>query len=208
MAQSESITSTCEAYASSNCSAVAAKPAITLRKGHSGQHVYIGVHIYMCWRGRSPKHGIWLKGFIPGNAAFRCSMESLLPAGSALNHPRAVSRSRRGNKARACPQIGFCRWHSGSWNPTIGRHCRCHPQRRMERIVVPPFQIQNRLYRPFSRKIGQILWDVAVNNKLYAIQPSLGLWPGSRHNTRREEVVFDSWQEFAWDTRILHIVTC
>ncbi len=34
----------------------------------------------------------------------------------------------------------------------------------------------------------QTLWSVAVNNKLHAIQPSLGR-PGSRHNTRREDVV-------------------
>ncbi len=31
--------------------------------------------------------------------------------------------------------------------------------------------------------------DRAVNNKLHAIQPSLGRWPGSRRNARREEVV-------------------
>ncbi len=35
----------------------------------------------------------------------------------------------------------------------------------------------------------QTLWDVAVNNKLHAIQPSLGRWPGSRRIARREEVV-------------------
>ncbi len=41
----------------------------------------------------------------------------------------------------------------------------------------------------FVRSKWQTLWDVAVNNKLHAIQPSLGLWPGSRRNTCREEVV-------------------
>ncbi len=30
---------------------------------------------------------------------------------------------------------------------------------------------------------------MAVNNKLHAIQPSLGRWPGTRRNTCREEVV-------------------
>ncbi len=39
------------------------------------------------------------------------------------------------------------------------------------------------------RSKWQTLWDLAVNNKLHAIQPSLGRWPGSRRNTRREEVV-------------------
>ncbi len=30
---------------------------------------------------------------------------------------------------------------------------------------------------------------MAVNNKLHAIQPYLGSWPGSRRNARREEVI-------------------
>ncbi len=41
----------------------------------------------------------------------------------------------------------------------------------------------------FARSKWQKLWGVAVNNKLPAIQPSLGRWPGSRHNAGREEVV-------------------
>ncbi len=41
----------------------------------------------------------------------------------------------------------------------------------------------------FVRSKWQTLWDLAVNNKIHAIQPSLGRWPGSRRNTRREEVV-------------------
>ncbi len=41
----------------------------------------------------------------------------------------------------------------------------------------------------FVRSKWQTLWDAAVNNKLHAIQPSLGRWPGSRRNARREEVV-------------------
>ncbi len=42
----------------------------------------------------------------------------------------------------------------------------------------------------YSFQIPWSLWDVAVNNKLHAIQPSLGRWPGSRRrDTRREEVV-------------------
>ncbi len=41
----------------------------------------------------------------------------------------------------------------------------------------------------FVRSKWQTLWAVAVNNKLHAIQPSLGRWPGSWRNARREEVV-------------------
>ncbi len=41
----------------------------------------------------------------------------------------------------------------------------------------------------FVRSKWQTLWDAAVNNKLHAIQPSLGRWPGSRRTARREEVV-------------------
>ncbi len=41
----------------------------------------------------------------------------------------------------------------------------------------------------FVRSKWQTLWDVAVKNKIHAIHPSLGRWPGSRRNVRREEVV-------------------
>ncbi len=44
-------------------------------------------------------------------------------------------------------------------------------------------------FKSLVRSKWQSLWDVAVNNKLHAIQPCLGRWPGSRRNTRREEVV-------------------
>ncbi len=44
-----------------------------------------------------------------------------------------------------------------------------------------PYTDQRRHINSFVRSKWQNLWDVAVNNKLHAIQPSVGRWPGSRH---------------------------
>ncbi len=45
------------------------------------------------------------------------------------------------------------------------------------------------LMNSIVRSKWQTLWDASVNNKLHAIQPSLGCWPGRRRYARREEVV-------------------
>ena len=52
-----------------------------------------------------------------------------------------------------------------------------------------PYIDQRRHINSFVQSKWQSLWNVALNNKLHAIQPDLGHWPGSRHNARREEVV-------------------
>ncbi len=52
-----------------------------------------------------------------------------------------------------------------------------------------PYTDRRRHINIFVRSKWQTLWGVAVNNKLHAIQHSLGRWPASRHNARREEVV-------------------
>ncbi len=52
-----------------------------------------------------------------------------------------------------------------------------------------PYTDRRRHINSFVRSKWQTLWDVAVNAKLHAIQPSLGRWPGGRRNARREEVV-------------------
>ncbi len=67
-----------------------------------------------------------------------------------------------------------------------------------------PYTDLKRHINSFVRSKWQTLWDVAINNKLHAIQPALGRWPGSRRNTRTEEVAL---------ARIrlghtLHMVTC
>ncbi len=53
-----------------------------------------------------------------------------------------------------------------------------------------PYTDRRRHINSFVRSKWQTLWDVAVNSKLQAIQPSMGCWPGSRRKARREEVVF------------------
>ena len=52
------------------------------------------------------------------------------------------------------------------------------------------------LYGDFKKHINVLLkrkwqsqWDEAVNNKLHAIHPQLGLWPGGSRIIRREESV-------------------
>ncbi len=56
-------------------------------------------------------------------------------------------------------------------------------------FLTVPYTDRRRHRNSFVRSKWQTLWDLAVNNKLHAIQPSLGRWPWSRRNARREEVV-------------------
>ncbi len=52
-----------------------------------------------------------------------------------------------------------------------------------------PYTDRRRHINSFVRSKWQRLWDAALNNKLYAIQPSWGRWTRSGRNARREEVV-------------------
>ena len=45
------------------------------------------------------------------------------------------------------------------------------------------------LINPFIKKKWQSSWDDQSENKLHAIQPSLGLWPHSVRKSRREELI-------------------
>ena len=45
------------------------------------------------------------------------------------------------------------------------------------------------LINPLIRKQWQSSWDNQTENKLHAIQPTLGLWPKAKRQSRREELV-------------------
>ncbi len=76
-----------------------------------------------------------------------------------------------------------------SLQPTFSMFGRRNISRISLSVVGLSHYTDRRHINSFVRSKRQTLWDVAVNNKLHAIQPSLGSLPGSRRNTRREEII-------------------